>query len=379
MPAAHRITTFGVIDRRPHRKRIASAMNPSPSDTATSSGTRNRRSLAFVVSTSVIATQTRRLGRPRQQRPAPAARRAIVVAMPSGTNRSMSSVMYSSSLSADAHSTRARSGPGVLEHHRLVDHRQLEMRRRVVHRNPAGLGDQHDEEPGKREDVARAERATPCSERAAHDRAEVERSRRERGGEEPQHQGGFGERRDRHLAAAAHAAERTARIERRGREREAAEREDADQPEDAAGALERRRRDQDRDQRRRRDRRGKVHARAEHVDPGGGLRSHRLFSQELGEIVVALQQRRTLPRLHPRLHLLDAAAQQRRNGQQAARPVVRHRRAIEGSSSTGYCPPSQINSATPSSRTYPRYAWRLPACSTFIRSASCMTPRTSGS
>ena len=205
--------------------------------------------------------------------------------------------------------------PGVLEHHRLVDHRQLEVRRRIVHGNATGLGDQHDEESRQRQDVAGAkERAG--RERAAHDRAEIERSGRERRREEPQHQGGFGERRNRHLAAAAHSSERAAGIEGGGRQRKAPERKDAHQSKDAAGALQGRRRHEHRDERRRRHGGGEVEARAEHVHPRGGLRSHRLLAKQLGEIVVPLQQRRSLPLLHRRLHLLDAASEEWRDGQQ---------------------------------------------------------------
>ena len=237
-----------------------------------------------MVSTSVIATAKTKTLATHATAASASGEAAIVVAMPSGMNRSISSVMYSSSLSADGPLDEGEVWPGVLEHHRLMDHREFQVRRRIVYGNATGLGDQHDEEPGQRKDVARAkERAR--NERAAHNGAKIERPRRERSCEEPQHQSGLGERRNRHLAAAAHAAKRAAGIEGGDRKRKPAERENPNESKDSTGALQGRRRDQDRYQRRRCHGRGEVQARPERVYPGGGLRSHNLFSQQLGEIV----------------------------------------------------------------------------------------------
>ena len=158
------------------------------------------------------------------QRETERARATRVVAMPIGRKRSTRSVRYRSSLSADAHSTSARSGPAYSSDHRLVDHGQLEVRGRVVDRNAARLGDDDDEEAGEGQQVARVERGA-AREHAAHQPAERERADGEPRGEEPEHQRRLGERRDRHVAARAHAAERAAGVERGGRQREAAERE----------------------------------------------------------------------------------------------------------------------------------------------------------
>src|SRR3989442_10539079 len=46
----------------------------------------------------------------------------------------------------------------VLEDHRLVDHRQLELRRRMVDRKASRFGDDDDEKSGEREEIARMER-----------------------------------------------------------------------------------------------------------------------------------------------------------------------------------------------------------------------------
>ncbi len=78
---------------------------------------------------------------------------------------------------------------------------------------------------------------------APDEHAEIQRAGGERGREQPEHQRRLGERGDRHVAARAHAAERAAGVERGRGQREAAERERADEQQNAAGRLERRRRD----------------------------------------------------------------------------------------------------------------------------------------
>ena len=100
------------------------------------------------------------------------------VASPHGTNRLPASSRNTNSLSHDAHSTSARYGPGVLEDHRFVDHRELEMRRRVVHRQPAGLRQHHDEQRHEGQDVAGAERGCRAGDGAGRDLAQVRRARR---------------------------------------------------------------------------------------------------------------------------------------------------------------------------------------------------------
>ncbi len=61
----------------------------------------------------------------------------------------------------------------VLEHHGLVDHGQLEVRGRVVHRQPPRLGQRHDEERGEGEEIARAHRLRGALHGARHDLAQV--------------------------------------------------------------------------------------------------------------------------------------------------------------------------------------------------------------
>ncbi len=119
-------------------------------------------------------------------------------------------------------------------------------------------------------------------------------------------------------------------VERGRREREAAERERADEQQDAARGFERRRGHQHGHERRRGDGRREVDARPGHENPRRGLRSHRLLAEELREVVVPLEERRPLAVLEPRLHLLDDGLQQRaprRAGPRPAAPRGRPRRA----------------------------------------------------
>ena len=52
-------------------------------------------------------------------------------------------------------------GAGVLEHHGLVDHGQLEVRGGVVDRDAARLGEEDDEERRRGEQLARVDRGAP--------------------------------------------------------------------------------------------------------------------------------------------------------------------------------------------------------------------------
>ena len=96
------------------------------------------------------AEQRRPWRRTRRPRRAASAADARSVAMPHGANRSASSPRNTVSRIDEASSTRARSGPGVLQHHRLVHHRQLQVGGRVVDRQPPGLGDDHHDQRDRR-------------------------------------------------------------------------------------------------------------------------------------------------------------------------------------------------------------------------------------
>ena len=107
--------------------------------------------------------------------------------------------------------------PAVVEHHDLVDHRQLEMRVRIVEGDAAVLGEQHDEERDRREpERRRAELHSPRQRRPEHV-GERERARELHQHEQSEEQRGLRQAREGRLASRAHALEGRARVERRGR------------------------------------------------------------------------------------------------------------------------------------------------------------------
>ena len=180
-------------------------------------------------------------------------------------------------MSADAHSTSARSGPAYS--------RTIASWIMVSSRCVAGLstGMRPVSAMTMMKRPAKASRslgwnAAPRASTPRTSTPSVQRADRQRRREEPEHQRRLGERGNRHVAARAHAAERAAGVERGGRQREAAERERPDEQQDAARGFERRRRHQHRHERRRGDGRREVDARPRHVDPRCGLRAHGLLA-----------------------------------------------------------------------------------------------------
>ena len=136
-----------------------------------------------------------------------------------------------------------------LEQHALVDHRQLEVRVRVVDRLVAGLGDGDDRERGGGEQERRGEAAPARGGAVGRDRAQVGRSRgRDARRRARAASARLDERRDGDLAAGAHAPERAAGVERGERQHEPREREQAEDDEQVAQSGERRPCGDDRDQ-----------------------------------------------------------------------------------------------------------------------------------
>ena len=95
-----------------------------------------------MLSTSVTATASRKT-LPAQPGSATAnATGATLVAMPSGQEEVDQQRHEQQLLERGGPLDEGEVGARVLEHHRLVDHRQLEVRRRIVDGNAAGLGDE---------------------------------------------------------------------------------------------------------------------------------------------------------------------------------------------------------------------------------------------
>ena len=89
----------------------------------------------------------------------------------------------------------------VLEHHRLVDHRQLEVRGRVVDGQASGLREHHDEEGREGEEVPGIGGEAGLAAQALDDAAQVGRVRAQGEGEDGHDDRGLGERGHRDLAA----------------------------------------------------------------------------------------------------------------------------------------------------------------------------------
>jgi len=207
-------------------------------------------------------------------------------------------------------------GAAVLEQHGLVDHGQLEVGGGVVDGDAARLGEEHDEERRRGQDLSRVDRGAALR-RAPHELAQVERPGREPGREERQHQRGLCQGPDRHLAARAHAPEGAPGVEGGRGQGETAQGEQADQQQDAPRPLQRRGGEDGRQERGCGDSTREVHARPGHENPGRGGRAHGLLAQQLAEVRVGLQQARPLPELEGGLHLLDQPAQQGGEQQEA--------------------------------------------------------------
>jgi hypothetical protein len=184
---------------------------------------------------------------------------------------------------------------------------------------------------------------------APHEHAEIQGPGGQRRREQPEHQRGLGQRGNRHIAAGTHSAERTAGIERRRGEREAAERERTDEQEDAARRLERRSGDDYRNEGRGRDSGGEIHSGTGHVNPRRGLRSNRFLAKQLGQVVVTLPPRRSLTILEPRFHLSDGDFQER--GQRDHTRSLQHHADRQDRHMHHVVPPSHSSSSTPSTST----------------------------
>ena len=106
----------------------------------------------------------------------------------------------------------AEIGPAEIEDDHLVNHGELEVGGRVVHRDLAGLGEQEDEKRPGDQDQRRSEEGSPRHRRAEEAR-HVPPAGDERKGREAEEESRLGERRDRDLAARPHALEARARFE----------------------------------------------------------------------------------------------------------------------------------------------------------------------
>ena len=261
---------------------------------------------------------------------------------------------------------------GVLQHHRLVNHRQLEVGGRIVDRNARVLGERHHGERDAGERHAGVDDELAVRE-GLHDGRERGRIRDERRGEQHHEQRGLGEKADHHLAPRTEAAEGGADVHRSERDEKAGEREQADQGDGVRRADQRELCAERGD-----DRGGAGQAAEDEVGRGAeqgarAMSEHDLLLEQLGEHAVGLQHPRAAAVLQPGAALVDPAHEERREqhrkhqfGQLGGEcGEVAHRVKVSSTSSV-----TKLNS---------RYTEIRPRCSTVtnpvMRSTSAATGR----
>ena len=128
-------------------------------------------------------------------------------------------------------------GAAVVEDHDLVDHRQLEVRARVVDGDARVLGERDHEQPDD-DQHHRGGGSLPRRADAGGEHArELERPAELHERHQAQEQRGLRQAREGHLAGRAHALERRARVERGGGREEAAQGEQVREQDEVAGEV----------------------------------------------------------------------------------------------------------------------------------------------
>ena len=199
----------------------------------------------------------------------------------------------------------------VLEHGAFVDHRELEVRVRVVDRLAPCL---RDDDECKGGGAQRERRARPgvSPGGAGDDTTEVGRSGHERRDREREHQRRLHEHGEREVSARSLQGEAVGFVPGGGRDGEAGERQQSREregvvPEAPAGRLVGRRHEQDR-----RRQRGGHDERCEPVDDRRPLDVDRALSPQPAQFAVRLQRRWPAASLEPRFQVLDETGEKRR-------------------------------------------------------------------
>jgi hypothetical protein len=204
----------------------------------------------------------------------------------------------------------------VLEQRAFVDHRQLEVRVRVVDRLATGLrqDDERERDRGQRQRRARPH-LRPRG--GGYDARQVGRACHERRDRKRQDERRLDERRDREVPAGAHQREAVRHVPRRRREREARKRQQPEQRQRVVTDAERRGMLRDGDEQHRGGDGRRDHARREPVDERRSLHRDGALVPEPSQLAVRLQGRRPAPTLESRLPVLHEPRQQRREGDAA--------------------------------------------------------------
>ena len=201
--------------------------------------------------------------------------------------------------------------PGVLEDHGLVDHRELQVRARVVHGQPSGFGDDHDHEGDQGQNPLWRGQPGGMRERPRDDGRQVGGASGDREGEDRHEQGRLGQGPDRHGTACTHAPERRAGVEAAERQKDRAEKEEEDHREQVSGPAERgiggqQRRDDDDHQGA-----GDEDYGGQGEDPACVLGSRPFTARQLAQVEQGLADRWPDPALHSAAHLAHEPEQER--------------------------------------------------------------------
>ncbi len=193
-----------------------------------------------------------------------------------------------------------------------MDHRQLEVGVGVVDRLAAGLDEDHQREGDRAAPVRGRAPDVLAAGRGDH-RAQVGAVRRQRGDQQSKRQQCLAEDRDRQITRGSHQREAAARVPRGGGEREAREREQADQDERVVAESKGAGMPGDRADRERQQQAGRRKRRREPVDDARALGVDGALSPQPRERTVGLQRRGAAPPLQARLERLDGARENRRD------------------------------------------------------------------
>ena len=231
---------------------------------------------------------------------------------PKGMATRIRSAPRTKSLIDDAVEDEPEGGPAVVEDHHLVDHRQLEVRVRVVERDPAVLGEE-DDEPARHDEDERGPRGEPAEgPGAGQHRGEGERPGDPRDGQEAEEEGRLGEAGEAHLPRGPHPLERRAGVERgRGRE-EARKSEEVGEEDQVAGERDRGVRAPDGDEEGGREGRREGEDRSREENPRRRPAQDRTLPEKPDQVVVGLEERRSGAPREGRLRPPDHAEKERR-------------------------------------------------------------------
>ena len=199
----------------------------------------------------------------------------------------------------------------VIEHHDLVDHRELEMGCRVVNRDAAVLGEEHDQEGEGDQGEGRRGLRPDADRHVGQHRRQRQASRLPRDGRQSEEERGLRQGRERDLAARAHALEAGSRVERGDHRREARESEEVREQKEVPR--------EGHESRGAEGHEGGRHDHGRQSDDGPGPEHparrpavHGTLRHELPEVVVGLEQRLADPSRNDGLRPIDHTEQQRR-------------------------------------------------------------------